>query len=98
MDLSEVKFGVLDEADEMLDMGFRDDIVTILDKTPNDRQTALFSATMPEEIKKLAEKYMNSPVFIETDEGDDSDFIEQYYVRTDTKNKNMARERSLAIF
>ena len=90
LDLSEVKFVVLDEADEMLDMGFRDDIVTILDKTPSDRQTALFSATMPEEIKKLAEKYMKFPVFIETDEGDDSDFIEQYYVRTDTKNKNMA--------
>lgn len=90
LNLSEVKFVVLDEADEMLDMGFRDDIITILEKTPQDRQTALFSATMPDEIKKLAENYMKSPVFIETDEGDDSDFIEQYYVRTDTKNKNMA--------
>ena len=90
LDLSYVKFVVLDEADEMLDMGFRDDIITILDKTPQDRQTALFSATMPEEIKKIAKNYMKDPVFVETDEGDDSDFIEQYYVRTDTKNKNMA--------
>lgn len=90
LDLSQVKFVVLDEADEMLDMGFRDDIVTILDKTPNSRQTALFSATMPEEIKNLAKNYMKEPVFIQVDEGDDSDFIQQYYVRTDTKNKNMA--------
>ena len=53
---------VLDEADEMLSMGFIDDIDWILEHTPEDRQTALFSATMPKPIRKLAEKHLSSPV------------------------------------
>ncbi len=61
LQLSNVKFAVLDEADEMLDMGFRDDIEAILKKTPTDRQTALFSATMPAEIRRLANEYQKSP-------------------------------------
>ena len=52
-----VKMVVLDEADEMLDMGFREDIETILDKIPEDRQTVLFSATMAPEIMELTDKY-----------------------------------------
>ena len=53
---------VLDEADEMLSMGFIDDIEWILNHTPEDRQTALFSATMPKPIRKLAERHLNEPV------------------------------------
>ena len=53
---------VLDEADEMLSMGFIDDIDWILEHTPDDRQTALFSATMPKQIRKLAEKHLTNPV------------------------------------
>ncbi len=59
--LNQVKMLVLDEADEMLDMGFVDDIETIIRHMKRDRQTLLFSATMPPEIRKLASKYMNSP-------------------------------------
>ncbi|OQW72082.1 MAG: ATP-dependent RNA helicase [Proteobacteria bacterium ST_bin11] len=52
---------VLDEADEMLRMGFIDDVEWILEQTPSTRQTALFSATMPTEIRKIAQKYLNNP-------------------------------------
>lgn len=52
---------VLDEADEMLRMGFIDDVEWILEQTPSTRQTALFSATMPSEIRKIAQKYLNNP-------------------------------------
>ncbi len=61
LDISHVRSVVLDEADEMLSMGFIEDIELILAQTPSDRQTALFSATMPTEIRRLAEKYMHSP-------------------------------------
>ena len=59
--LGNVRFMVLDEADEMLDMGFIDDIETILRETPPEKQTLLFSATMPDEIQRLARKYLNKP-------------------------------------
>jgi ATP-dependent RNA helicase DeaD len=62
--LQNIKFVVLDEADEMLDMGFIDDIESILSKTPEDRQTLLFSATMPFEIRKLSSKFMKEPVIV----------------------------------
>lgn len=59
-----VKMVVLDEADEMLDMGFRDDIEEILRQTPKDRQTILFSATMPRAILELTKRYQNNPMTI----------------------------------
>ncbi|WP_411678749.1 DEAD/DEAH box helicase [Clostridium thailandense] len=58
IDLSSIKFLILDEADEMLNMGFIDDIESIIKECGDDRQTLLFSATMPNEIKKLAKRYM----------------------------------------
>lgn len=61
LDLSGVQTLVLDEADEMLSMGFIEDIEAILQETPAERQTALFSATMPSEIRRLANKYMREP-------------------------------------
>lgn len=61
LDLSQLRTLVLDEADEMLSMGFVDDIEAILKETPAERQTALFSATLPREIRRLAESYMREP-------------------------------------
>ncbi len=61
LDLSEVRYLVLDEADEMLKMGFIDDVETILNRTPETRQTALFSATLSNDIRRLAKKYMHDP-------------------------------------
>ncbi len=61
LDLSNVRTVVLDEADEMLSMGFVEDIETILQETPSERQTALFSATLPPEIRRLAQSYMRDP-------------------------------------
>ncbi len=62
VDLSHVSFFVLDEADRMLDMGFYDDIMQIVNKLPKDRQTIMFSATMPEKIQQLAKSILNNPV------------------------------------
>jgi len=61
LDLSDIKTLVLDEADEMLSMGFADDIEAILAETPAERQTALFSATLPPRIRHIADKYMRDP-------------------------------------
>ncbi len=62
--LDTVAMVVLDEADEMLDMGFQEDLETILQQTPKTRQTALFSATMPAAIQQIARKYLNKPQVI----------------------------------
>lgn len=60
--LNDIKTVVLDEADEMLSMGFEEDIETILKETPSERQTVLFSATLNERIRAIAKKYLNEPV------------------------------------
>ncbi|HET8765637.1 MAG TPA: DEAD/DEAH box helicase [Rhodanobacter sp.] len=62
LDLSELKYLVLDEADEMLRMGFIDDVEKVFEATPPTRQVALFSATMPAQIKKIAQKHLKDPV------------------------------------
>ena len=64
IDLSKVSFFILDEADRMLDMGFYNDIMTIAKQLPKERQTMLFSATMPEEIRRLASEILNDPLQI----------------------------------
>ncbi|HET6672610.1 MAG TPA: DEAD/DEAH box helicase [Agromyces sp.] len=61
LDLSELKYLVLDEADEMLKMGFAEDVETILADTPDDKQVALFSATMPAAIRRMSKQYLNDP-------------------------------------
>src|SRR5690554_204946 len=62
IDFSNVKYAVLDEADEMLNMGFQEDINDILSTTPQEKKTWLFSATMPAEVRRIAKKYMSDPV------------------------------------
>ena len=65
VDFSGVKYFILDEADRMLDMGFYDDIMTIVRKLPKDRQTLLFSATMPPKIRQLARTFLHDPVEVQ---------------------------------
>ena len=64
LDLSNLQYLVLDEADEMLRMGFAEDVEKILEGTPDNKQVALFSATMPNSIRKIAQQYLNDPVEI----------------------------------
>jgi len=61
IDFTQVQYVVLDEADEMLNMGFQEDIDSILSTTPDDKKTWLFSATMPSEVRRIAKKYMTDP-------------------------------------
>ncbi len=70
LDLSELKYLVLDEADEMLKMGFAEDVETILADTPDDKQVALFSATMPAAIRRISKQYLQRP---RRDHGQDQD-------------------------
>ncbi|TGV04283.1 DEAD/DEAH box helicase [Flavivirga rizhaonensis] len=61
VDISKIQYSVLDEADEMLNMGFKEDITDILSHTPEEKNTWLFSATMPREVATIAKKFMNAP-------------------------------------
>ncbi|WP_338231931.1 DEAD/DEAH box helicase [Companilactobacillus muriivasis] len=80
--LHNVKTVVLDEADEMLDMGFVEDIESILSNVPNKHQTLLFSATMPKPIIKIADKFMTDPKVVKIKSKElTADNIEQYFVK-----------------
>jgi ATP-dependent RNA helicase DeaD len=79
--LNGARYVVLDEADEMLDLGFLEDVETILSRTPSGRQTALFSATMPPPIRKLADKFMYDPEVIKVRAATLTiDTVDQYFV------------------
>ena len=98
MDLSQLKTLVLDEADEMLRMGFIDDVEMILEKTPSSRQVALFSATMPKQIRAVAEKYLKNPeeIRIASSVTNNPD-IEQFYWLVQGTNKLDALTRILEV-
>jgi ATP-dependent RNA helicase DeaD len=88
LDLTNVKYVILDEADEMLDMGFIEDIESILDTVPETRQTALFSATIPPRIAALAQKYLHDPVRVTIAPTELTiPAIEQYYVEITPRNR-----------
>ncbi|MGE5429837.1 MAG: DEAD/DEAH box helicase [Syntrophomonadaceae bacterium] len=97
--LNDIKMVVLDEADEMLDMGFRDDIEMILKHTPAERQTVLVSATMPKPIKDLAKRYQKDPVNIKVvHEVLTVPSIEQIYFEVREKNKLEALTRAIDLY
>src|SRR5919202_1505526 len=86
--LTEARYVVLDEADEMLDLGFLEDVETILGRCPSGRQTALFSATMPREIKRLAEKRMYDPVTVKVKAATLTiDTVKQFFVEVSDRDK-----------
>lgn len=87
LDLSQYKNVVLDEADRMLDMGFRDDMVTIIGQTHADRQTLFFSATLSPEIKKLTNEFLKDPVFISVVSGETAKNIEANIIRAKNEEK-----------
>ena len=88
LDLAAIERVVLDEADEMLDMGFRDDIEKILNESKYRKQTLMFSATIPREIRKIAESYQNNPKFIKiSNKRRNVPKITQYAFRTNHKHK-----------
>ncbi|MCT2538183.1 DEAD/DEAH box helicase [Aquibacillus koreensis] len=88
IDLSTVTMFVLDEADQMLHMGFLPEVETIIQALPDDRQTMLFSATMPNEVKKLARTYMNKPKEVHV-KGDNVtlDEVKQMVIETTDREK-----------
>ncbi|WP_107948842.1 DEAD/DEAH box helicase [Lysinibacillus parviboronicapiens] len=96
--LEEVQTLVLDEADEMLNMGFIDDINTILESVPSSRQTLLFSATMPPAIRKIAETFMNNPEVVKIKAKEMTvENIEQFFVKATEREKFDALSRLLDV-
>ncbi|MDD3225905.1 MAG: DEAD/DEAH box helicase [Clostridium sp.] len=92
LDLSKIKYFVIDEADEMLNMGFIDQVESIIKRLPKKKVTMLFSATMPDAIKELSEKHMNKPVDISIESQKlITDNIEHtlYYVNYEKKLENL---------
>lgn len=98
LDLSNLQYLVLDEADEMLRMGFADDVEEILSQTPDSKQVALFSATMPKTIRKIADQYLNDPAEIRVkSKTSTAPNIRQRYIQVMHSHKLDAMTRVLEV-
>jgi ATP-dependent RNA helicase DeaD len=94
VDLSNIDISILDEADEMLNMGFIDEIDTILDTTPRDKQTWLFSATMPKEVENISKKYMTDPFRITVgNKNEGADTVTHNYYVVNQRDRYLALKR-----
>jgi ATP-dependent RNA helicase DeaD len=94
VNLTNVRFAVLDEADEMLNMGFKEDLDTILSQTPEDKNTWLFSATMPDEVLRISKNYMTNPIEITAGtKNSGNDNIEHIYYVVHARDKYAALKR-----
>ncbi|OPJ55135.1 DEAD/DEAH box helicase [Alkalithermobacter paradoxus] len=97
--MENVKMVILDEADEMLDMGFREDIETILEKVPTERQTTFFSATMPKAILDLTKRYQKNPELIKVVRKELTvPSIEQFYLEVKEKSKSEVLSRLIDMY
>ena len=98
LDLSSLEVLVLDEADEMLQMGFIEDIEEVLEASPEGRQIALFSATMPPPIKRIAKRYLDNPEQIQVeDDALSASHVTQAWIKTSHRRKLEALERVLMV-
>ncbi|MCB5253362.1 MAG: DEAD/DEAH box helicase [Candidatus Cloacimonadaceae bacterium] len=94
LNLENVTYLVLDEADEMLNMGFHDELTEIMESIPQEKQTLLFSATMPKEVENLANKFMKEPHRIsEGSENKGAENIQHFYYRVQARDKYLALKR-----
>ncbi|SMO81163.1 DEAD/DEAH box helicase [Gracilimonas mengyeensis] len=94
LDVTNVRSLVLDEADEMLNMGFQEDLDAILHDTPKEKQTLLFSATMPNQISKMAHKYMNNPEEIQVNARNSGALnVEHHYYMVHARDRYEALKR-----
>ncbi len=94
VNFSNVRFAVLDEADEMLNMGFKEDLDTILSETPEEKNTWLFSATMPDEVLRISKNYMEKPVEITAGtKNSGNENIEHIYYVVQARDKYAALKR-----
>ncbi|HEY9279067.1 MAG TPA: ATP-dependent RNA helicase DbpA [Eoetvoesiella sp.] len=98
VDFSGLKTLVLDEADRMVDMGFYDDIATIVAACPLKRQTLLFSATYPDNIRKASARFLSRPAEIKVESQHDASQIKQYFYEIDPKKRNTAVAQLLEHF
>lgn len=94
LNISDIRWLVLDEADEMLNMGFRDELDAILETTPVEKQTLLFSATMPPEVRQISENYLDNPIEISAGKVNiGAENVEHHYYIAHASDKYLALKR-----